>query len=170
MSEPIPVMHYVDNNMRFRISKLPYTEFQLWWSDESGNEYEEVHATLADVLARAAVLAYCAESEGESQPTETDSFCSHVNNFFFEATTPQANVPVTIRWVEEDVQQLRPNWSIYKCRGALEYVGKYLKDRSIETGWEILESLLDSQFLSDGTLDDKHETDERERARVARGY
>jgi hypothetical protein len=49
---------------------------------------------------------------------------------------------VVIKWVAEDIQQLRPDWSLDDCEAVLEKFGRALTDRSIEVGWEILEVLL----------------------------
>jgi hypothetical protein len=49
---------------------------------------------------------------------------------------------VVIRWLAEDIQQLRPDWSLDDCEAVLEKFGRALTDRSIEVGWEILEVLL----------------------------
>ncbi len=49
---------------------------------------------------------------------------------------------VVIKWVAEDIQQLRPDWSLEDCEAVLEKFGRALTDRSIEVGWEILEVLL----------------------------
>ena len=49
---------------------------------------------------------------------------------------------VVIRWLAEDVQHLRPDWSLDDCETVLEKFGRALTDRSIEVGWEILEVLL----------------------------
>ena len=49
---------------------------------------------------------------------------------------------VTITWVAEDVQTLKPEWTLEQCQAALNRVGKHLKDRSIELGYQVLEDLL----------------------------
>lgn len=50
----------------------------------------------------------------------------------------------TIKWSAEDVQQLKPTWSLEKCQSWLDGNNRHLADRLIETGWEVLEA-----FLSD---------------------
>lgn len=49
---------------------------------------------------------------------------------------------VIIRWLADDVQQLRPDLTLEECEALLDRVGRHLADRSIEVGWEILETLL----------------------------
>lgn len=50
---------------------------------------------------------------------------------------------VTIKWVWQDVKELKKDWSKKKCLTALHDVGRHLKDRSIEEGWVILSQLID---------------------------
>ena len=59
---------------------------------------------------------------------------------------PMAEVYATISWCPADVQELRPNWSNERCMEALERVGGALEDRSIELGWEVLDTLLDINY------------------------
>jgi hypothetical protein len=49
---------------------------------------------------------------------------------------------VVIRWSWEDVQSLRPDWSQEQCDEMLDTIAKGLHDRSIEVGWEIMETLI----------------------------
>ena len=48
----------------------------------------------------------------------------------------------TITWKAEDVKTLRPEWTDQQCEDWLFANWKYVQDRSIEVGWEIIESLL----------------------------
>ena len=52
---------------------------------------------------------------------------------------------VVIRWSWEDVQSLRPDWSQEKCDEMLDAIAKGLHDRSIELGWEIMETLIEME-------------------------
>lgn len=45
-------------------------------------------------------------------------------------------------WTKEDVQRLRPEWDLEKCEEWLDRNEKYLRDRIVELGWEVMESLL----------------------------
>ena len=49
---------------------------------------------------------------------------------------------VTITWGVVDVQTLRPDWTEEMCEQFLVSDGKHLMDRSIEYGWQVLETLL----------------------------
>lgn len=49
---------------------------------------------------------------------------------------------ITIRWVWQDVQMLRPELSDDECHVMLMRIGDSLRDRSIEVGWEIMEYLI----------------------------
>lgn len=50
-----------------------------------------------------------------------------------------------IAWTPTDVQVLRRDWTNAKCYEVLERIASQLEDRSIEVGWEILETLLDME-------------------------
>lgn len=49
---------------------------------------------------------------------------------------------VEIVWQPEDVQALRPDWSIERCDEWLDRNRKSLIDRSIEFGYGVMEDLL----------------------------
>ena len=52
---------------------------------------------------------------------------------------------VTIKWSAEDIQSLRPEWSIEKCNAFIESKGEHFKQASIEQGWDIWETLLEGE-------------------------
>ena len=52
----------------------------------------------------------------------------------------------TITWKAEDVKTLRPEWTDQQCEDWLFANWKYVQDRSIEVGWEIIESLLQTKI------------------------
>ena len=47
-----------------------------------------------------------------------------------------------ITFAAEDIQTLRPNWSLEECESWLQENEKYIRDRLIELGWEVIETLL----------------------------
>jgi len=49
---------------------------------------------------------------------------------------------VVIKWSWEDVQTLRPKLSKQESLKLLDMIAKRLHDRSVELGWEIMESLI----------------------------
>ena len=49
----------------------------------------------------------------------------------------------TIKWDMEDIASVRPDWDVAKVEEAASYVRSGLVDRSVEEGWEILETLLE---------------------------
>jgi hypothetical protein len=49
---------------------------------------------------------------------------------------------VGIKWAWEDVQSLRPDLDEDECLEMLDQIAKGLHDRSIEIGWEIMETLI----------------------------
>lgn len=55
---------------------------------------------------------------------------------------------ITITWTAEDVLTLREEWTIEQAGDALDQIGNQLRDRSIETGWGIMEILLDTLLIS----------------------
>ena len=65
---------------------------------------------------------------------------------------PMMEYYATINWCPADVKAIREDWSDEKCMEMLEKVGGWLEERSIEIGWEILETLLDME--DDGEEDD----------------
>lgn len=65
--------------------------------------------------------------------------------------TPMKNEPlfekyVEISWCPADIKAIRPTWSDEKCMQVLADIGGTLEDRSIELGWEVIESLLDDDY------------------------
>lgn len=47
-----------------------------------------------------------------------------------------------VEWTAEDVQTLRPDWTDDQCEEWLMANQKYIQDRLVELGWEVIESLL----------------------------
>jgi hypothetical protein len=54
-------------------------------------------------------------------------------------------------WKPEDVQTLREHWSIEKCREWLEANERYVADRLVELGWDVIEALLPAEERSCAT-------------------
>lgn len=48
----------------------------------------------------------------------------------------------TLTWAPEDVQTLRPNWSLKRCEDWLHANEKYIRDRLCELGWDVIETLI----------------------------
>jgi hypothetical protein len=59
-----------------------------------------------------------------------------------EKNNPMMEKYVTISWCPADIKAVREEWSDEKCMEVLLDVGGWLEDRSIELGWEVLETLL----------------------------
>ena len=49
---------------------------------------------------------------------------------------------VKIVWAAEDIQFLRPSWTLKKCENWLQNNAKHIVDPSIEFGWETIKDLL----------------------------
>jgi len=47
-----------------------------------------------------------------------------------------------VTWHAEDVQTLKPSWSLKKCNEWLEDNERHMQDRLIELGWEVMDALL----------------------------
>ena len=47
-----------------------------------------------------------------------------------------------VTWLPEDVQSLKPDWTLEKCNEWLEDNEGHIQDRLTELGWEVLESYL----------------------------
>ena len=48
-------------------------------------------------------------------------------------------------WQPEDIKTLRPEWSLERCEDWLQENEKYIRDRTIELGWDVITSLLGSE-------------------------
>lgn len=59
---------------------------------------------------------------------------------------------VVIKWSWEDVQTLRPKLSKEESLVMLNMIAKRLHDRSVELGWEVMESLLE-MYVDDEELE-----------------
>ena len=58
-------------------------------------------------------------------------------------TNPMMEKYVEISWCPADVKSLYEHWSDEKCQEMLFKISNYFEDRLIESGWEIMEILLD---------------------------
>jgi len=47
-----------------------------------------------------------------------------------------------VQWAPEDVQTLRPKWSIEKCTAWLEANEQHIQDRLVELGYGVMDELL----------------------------
>ena len=61
----------------------------------------------------------------------------------------EADAPCQITWVAEDIQTLRPNWTLEQCDDWLGSNSTHIEDRSTELGWEVIDSLLESEELTE---------------------
>ena len=56
-------------------------------------------------------------------------------------------------WNAADVQTLMPGWDFKQCEDWLWKNEKYVRDRLIELGWDVLEALLPSKGKSNAEED-----------------
>jgi hypothetical protein len=47
-----------------------------------------------------------------------------------------------IAWTVNDIKTLRPRWSLKRCEAFLAENEKYIQERLIELGWEVLDTLI----------------------------
>lgn len=52
---------------------------------------------------------------------------------------------VTVEWTAEDIMNIRPTWDYDKCSDELTAIADLLQERSIEFGFDLLDSLLDKE-------------------------
>jgi hypothetical protein len=50
-----------------------------------------------------------------------------------------------VTWDIVDIESLRPEWSVWKCKDFLEENARYIQDAMIVAGWDAIESLLPSR-------------------------
>jgi hypothetical protein len=50
-----------------------------------------------------------------------------------------------VEWSPTDILTLRPRWTPEKCSEWLERNERYIQDRLVELGWEVIESLLEAE-------------------------
>lgn len=54
-------------------------------------------------------------------------------------------VYASVRWLPEDVQALRPEWSLEQCAEWLDNNSRHIEDRLVELGWDVINDLLPSK-------------------------
>lgn len=64
------------------------------------------------------------------------------------------NKIVETAWCPADIKSIRPEWSDEKCIDALVNISSWFEDRLIESGWDILEILLDMEYGRDEDEED----------------
>jgi hypothetical protein len=50
----------------------------------------------------------------------------------------------TVSWMAGDVHSIKPSWSMEKCEEWLETNQKYIQERLVEVGFEVIEDLTSS--------------------------
>lgn len=60
----------------------------------------------------------------------------------------------TVSWVAEDVQSLRPQWTIEECIDFLERNEEYIEEASMQAGWMAMMSLLPAEQELEGEFTD----------------
>lgn len=62
---------------------------------------------------------------------------------------PMMEKYVIVSWCPADVKDMRPDWSDEKCQEMLYKVSKYFEGRLIDSGWDILDFLLEFEEKGD---------------------
>ena len=52
-----------------------------------------------------------------------------------------------VEWAAEDVQDLKPEWSLSQCEAWLEANAKYIQEFLVQRGFEAIESLLPAKEI-----------------------
>lgn len=61
----------------------------------------------------------------------------------FELPKPATDLRyATVAWTPHDVKTLRPKWSVQRCEDWLEENAHHIQDRLVESGWDVLSSLI----------------------------
>ena len=47
-----------------------------------------------------------------------------------------------VSWCADDIQTMRPEWTVQKCLDFLVENGRYIQDAMVRSGWDVIESLL----------------------------
>ena len=54
------------------------------------------------------------------------------------------NTYAETKWCAEDIQTLRPEWTLEECHTFLQQNERHIRDRLVELGWEVIDCLLRS--------------------------
>jgi hypothetical protein len=60
-----------------------------------------------------------------------------------QVKTAEDNKFARVAWTAEDILTLRPEWTEEKADEWLAQNERHIQDRSVELGWEVIETLLD---------------------------
>jgi hypothetical protein len=59
--------------------------------------------------------------------------------------TPERQTYAQLKWSPEDVQTIRPNWSLNRCEDELAKIQKHLQDALCQKGYDVMSDLLPSK-------------------------
>ena len=48
----------------------------------------------------------------------------------------------SVSWCADDIQTMRPEWTVQQCLDFLVDNGRYIQDAMVQSGWDAIESLL----------------------------
>lgn len=52
---------------------------------------------------------------------------------------------ISIKWSAEDIQSLRPSWTLEECEQFIQSKSESFRQASISSGWDIWETLLEGE-------------------------
>lgn len=50
-----------------------------------------------------------------------------------------------VAWTPEDIETLREDWTLDECEAFLSRNEKHIRDRLIELGWNVIETLIEME-------------------------
>jgi hypothetical protein len=53
-----------------------------------------------------------------------------------------------VRWSIDDIKKVKPKWTNQECHDFLQLNEKHMRDRMIETGWDIIDILIQEEVTS----------------------
>tara|TARA_R110000803_G_scaffold27482_1_gene64219 strand:+ start:35 stop:316 length:282 start_codon:yes stop_codon:yes gene_type:complete len=53
-----------------------------------------------------------------------------------------------VRWSIDDIKKVKPKWTNQECHDFLQRNEKHMRDRMIETGWDIIDILIQEEVTS----------------------
>lgn len=48
----------------------------------------------------------------------------------------------SVSWCADDIQTMRPDWTVQQCLDFLVENGRYIQDAMVQSGWDAIASLL----------------------------
>lgn len=75
---------------------------------------------------------------------------------YMQMSKPTPKPPMTyapVCWTPEDIQDLRPEWTLEECTVFLETYGRYIQEALVSAGYNIIETFIIDQEADQVHLD-----------------